>query len=143
MEIEARNVRQPDYDRFEKCLMDIFNCQEGKPKVKNLTLEFGYNQKNLPLSLVHRFVDENSNLKSLSLLGVNNEVTIIQDLLKILNCNHALEEFKLGGRLCRDSVLGQSNWQFIHRAKFPDLIEELKKILNEKLMAQNFSCTNF
>ena len=138
MEIEARNVRQPDYDRFEKCLMDIFNCQEGKPNLKSLSLEFGYNQKNLPLSLIYQFVDENSNLKSLSLLGVNDEVITIQDLLKILNCNHALEEFKLGGRLCRGhSVLARNSWQNIPREKFPDLIEELEKMHNAKVLRQN------
>ena len=118
--------------------MDIFNCEEGKPNLERLTLEFGYNQKNLPLSLVYHFVDENSNLKSLALTGLNNEVPTIQDLLKILNCNHALEEFMLGGRLCRGNpVLAQRKWQKNPREKFSDLIEELEKIHDTKVLPQN------
>ena len=118
--------------------MDILNCQEQKPNLKSLILEFGENQTNLPLSMIHRFVDENSNLKSLSLHGVNDEVifNIIQDLLKILNCDHALEEFTLGFDDESDYLVKK-----IPREKFPDLIEKLKKIHNAKLRFQpNFSC---
>ena len=134
--------------RFEQCLMDIFNCQEEKPNLKNLALFFGYEQTNLPLSLIYHFVDGNSYLKSLSLLELNDEMTTIKDLLLILRCNHELEKILLGGRrFCvedcpKHPVLGRinSDWEYIHREKFPDLIKELNNIHNAKLMDPDFSC---
>ena len=148
---DDNTIIHPDYGnlvRFEKCLMDIFNCQEEKPNLKSLSLWFGYDQTNFPLSLIYQFVDGNSNLKSLSMLGLNDEMTTIRALLLILYCNHALEKIELvGGQLCvedcpKHPVLGRinSHWEYTHREKFPDLIKELNNIHNAKLMDPDFSC---
>ena len=119
--------------------MNIFHCQEEKPNLESLRLEFDSVQTHLPLSLIYRFVDENSNLKSLTLHCLNDERKTMQDLLDILTSDHSLEECELA-RICRTDSLpaknqffAKRNWKKIPREKFPDLIRDLKKCIPHDL----------
>ena len=134
LEIRAKNERQANYNIFERCLVDIFHCQEEKPNLESLSLEFDYNQNHLPLSVIYRFVDGNFNLKSVSLYGLNDRDKTLHDLLDILNCDNSIEECELAGRWDRyHHLLEKIGDGMIPREEFPDLIRDLKKCITHDL----------
>ena len=120
--------------------MDIFHCQEEKPNLESLTLQFDHIQSHVPLSLIYRFVDENSNLKSLTLHGLSGAGKTMQDLLDTLTCKHSLEEFELAWT-CKNRTenrfFAKRNWKKIPREKFPDLIRDLKKCIIRNALNKN------
>ena len=110
--------------------MDILHCQEGKPNLESLTLKFDCSQNHLPLSVIYRFVDENSNLKSLSLRGLNGREKTLHDVLDILNCDNSLQECEFAGHWDRgDNFFATREWGKIPREKFPVFIRDLKKCI--------------
>jgi len=122
------NVRNDNSERFKKLIQYVLNYSEEKPNLENLTLEFNFSPIPL-LSSVHEFVDNNFNLKSLSLYGVQMTIEMTkemtQELIKILSCNHSLEEFRLDCCYWKD-LWTKRLWK---ADEFPELIEKLEKCL--------------
>ena len=129
-----------DFGGLEKLIQYVFNYSEEKPNLDNFTLEFNFSKSPIPLlSSVHQFVNNNFNLKSLSLWGrirgeraEEYERKMTEELIKIISCNHSLEEFELDCQSRKDTdkywkdLLTKRFWK---ADEFPELIEKLEKCL--------------
>ena len=109
--------------------LELFNCPKEKPNLANLSLLI----PNLKLSIIGQFINGNLNLKKLSfderLWTINEKKSFKQKLLKILTCDHDIEEiqFVKHGWLKPWSSL-DANWidRPIFRDEFPQLVSYLK-----------------
>ena len=121
-------VHESDADDVNDELLELFSCLKEKPNVENLSLLIPY----LKLSIIGQFINGNLNLKKLSfderLCTINEKESFKQKLLKILSCNHGIEElqFVKHGWLKPWSAMDEK-WidRTILRNEFPDLVSYL------------------
>ena len=136
IEFEGSFEEEEGHEIYHEPVMNIFRCPTVKPELEHLKLDFSCNIKNLSLTSIHEFVKDNFNLKSLTLYGMehfNNEKankTVIQDIIKILDCDHGLETVNLG------SVFRPRSYTDIKRNEFPQVIEYLRTRVSETLNAE-------
>ena len=131
--MELKSWNDSSFGGFEKLIQYVLNYSEEKPNLDNFTLEFNFPKPPIPLlSSVHQFVNNNFNLKSLSLWvrirgerAEEYERKMTEELIKIISCNHSLEEFELDGYYYED-LLTKRLWK---ADEFPELIEKLEKCL--------------
>ena len=150
--MELKSWNDSSFGGFEKLIQYVLNYSEEKPNLENFSLEFDVSKSPIPLlSSVHQFVNNNFNLKSLSLNGVilgteeyedyeeyedvrteEYEQKMTEELIKIISCNHSLEEFELDCKSRNDrdkyfkDLLTKRFWK---ADEFPELIEKLEKSL--------------
>ena len=138
--MELKSWNDSSFGGFEKLIQYVLNYSEEKPNLDNFTLEFNFSKSPIPLlSSVHQFVNNNFNLKSLSLWGrirgeraEEYERKMTEELIKIISCNHSLEEFELDCKSRNDrdkyfkDLLTKRFWK---ADEFPELIEKLEKSL--------------
>ena len=122
-------VHESDADDVNDEFLELFNCPKEKPNLENLSLLI----PNLKLSVIDQFIKDNFNLKKLlfdeRLWSINEKESFKQELLKILSCNHGIEELKFvkHGWLKPWSCL-DDKWidRTILRNEFPELVSYLE-----------------
>ena len=95
-------------------IMNLLKCAVEKPKFERLILD-----ATLPLSSIYELVNENFNLKSLTIdfnMKTPSEENI-EDLIRILNCNNRLDEIGLGS-YGLDFLRNNNRLQKIHPDEF-------------------------
>ena len=111
----------------DNSIMRLFKCFD---KIEKIYLEeLSLFHENLPFADLLRFVDGNYKLKKLE-LG-HNDITPedMSDLLKIINCDNAIEELNLENCYWPEDMPGDRNSAFnLKRHQFPKFIEELKML---------------
>ena len=90
-------------------IIKLLECPVGKPILERLILS-----STVPLSSIYELVNENYNLKSLTLY-MKIESRSREDLIRIFNCNNGLEEIEL-----RSLSLHQGDRSHMRNGKISD-----------------------
>ena len=125
--IRIRKIRYY-YHMVSQSFIKLIKCPVEKPKLERLILS-----PLIPLSTIYEFVNENWNLKSLTIdmkIDSRSREETIDDLIRIFDCNNGLDEIDLGGlTLPHEDRLktrnGDTNGK-IYRDEFPRMISRLK-----------------